>query len=87
MDAIKAIDEIDLDSAGLVALFDALMERVNRDLGRHGGHFTPSSVVKNAVAGLLNPRARTVCTTHHVGLANCSWRRRNAARDPYLAKR
>jgi type I restriction enzyme M protein len=56
MEAIKAIGEIDLDSAGLVALFDALMERVNRDLGRHGGHFTPSSVVR-CVAGLLNPQS------------------------------
>lgn len=37
-------------------MFDALLERVNRDLGRHGSHFTPSSVVK-CMIDVLNPRS------------------------------
>ncbi|MGN9890410.1 N-6 DNA methylase [Micromonospora sp. L31] len=46
VEAIRLFEEIDLDSVGSAPMFDALLEKVNRDLGRHGGHFTPSSVVR-----------------------------------------
>ena len=60
VEAIRLFDEINLDSVGSAAMFDALLERVNRDLGRHGGHFTPSSVVRCLVE-ILDPRgANTV---------------------------
>jgi type I restriction enzyme M protein len=53
--AIKLFNEIDLDSVGSASMFDALLDKVNRDLGRHGGHFTPSSVVRCMVE-VLDPR-------------------------------
>ncbi|WP_430500292.1 N-6 DNA methylase [Micromonospora trifolii] len=46
MEAIRLFDQIDSDSVGSASMFDALLEKVNRDLGRHGGHFTPPSVVR-----------------------------------------
>ena len=58
VEAIRLFNEIDLDSVGSASVFDALLERVNRDLGRHGGHFTPSSVVKCMVE-VLDPRNTT----------------------------
>lgn len=59
-EAIRRFDEIDLDSAGSAAMFDALLENVNRDLGRRGGHFTPSSVVRCLVDILDLPGPGTV---------------------------
>ena len=55
-EAIRLFDEIDLDSVGSASMFDALLERVNRDLGRHGGHFTPASVVRCMVE-VLDPQS------------------------------
>jgi type I restriction enzyme M protein len=55
MEAIRLFDEIDLDSAGPASIFDALLKRINRDLGRYGGYFTPSSVVR-CMVGILDPR-------------------------------
>jgi type I restriction enzyme M protein len=60
LEAIRLFDEIDLDSVGSVAMFDTLLENVNRDLGRHGGHFTPSSVVKCMVEVLAPESTNTV---------------------------
>ncbi|MFI6329755.1 N-6 DNA methylase [Micromonospora chersina] len=45
VEAIRLFDEIDLDGVGSASIFDALLENINRDLGRRGGHFTPPSVV------------------------------------------
>lgn len=59
-EAIRLFDSIDLDSVGSAAMFDVLLERVNRDLGRHGGHFTPSSVVRCLVEVLDPQNTNTV---------------------------
>lgn len=56
VEAIRLFDEIDLDSVGSASMFDALLENVNRDLGRHGGHVTPSSVVR-CMLEVLDPRS------------------------------
>lgn len=54
--AIRLFDEIDLDSVGSASMFDVLLENVNRDLGRHGGYFTPASVVR-CMLEVLDPRS------------------------------
>lgn len=54
--AVRLFEEIDLDSVGPAALFDALLERVNRGLGRHGGYYTPPSVVRCMVE-ILDPKS------------------------------
>jgi type I restriction enzyme M protein len=56
VEAIRLFDGIALDSVGSAAMFDALVEKVNRDLGRHGGHFTPSSVIRCLVE-VLDPQS------------------------------
>jgi type I restriction enzyme M protein len=56
VEAIRLFDDIDLESVGAASIFDALLERSNRNLGRQGGHFTPPSVVKCMVE-LLDPRS------------------------------
>jgi type I restriction enzyme M protein len=56
VEAIRLFDGIDLDSVASAAMFDALLERVNRDPGRHGGHFTPSSLVR-CMLEVLDPRS------------------------------
>lgn len=60
VEAVRLFDKIDLDSVGSASMFDALLERVNRDLGRHGGHFTPSSVVSCVVEVLDLQSTNTV---------------------------
>ncbi|GAB3970850.1 hypothetical protein GCM10027615_28330 [Plantactinospora veratri] len=60
MEAIRLFDEIDLDSVGSTSMFDALLENVNRDLGRHGGHFTPPSVVRCMIEVLDPPSTSSV---------------------------
>lgn len=60
LEAVKLFDEIDLNSVGPAALFDALLDSSNRDLGWRGGHFTPSSVA-SCLVDILDPqRATTV---------------------------
>ncbi|MDG6109617.1 N-6 DNA methylase [Dactylosporangium aurantiacum] len=54
-EAIELFDDINLEKVGSAVMFDALLENINRDLGRHGGHFTPSSVVKCMIE-ILNPQ-------------------------------
>ncbi|MFE0021477.1 N-6 DNA methylase [Amycolatopsis sp. NPDC059021] len=46
VEAVRLFDEVDLDKVGSASMFDVLLEGMNRDLGRHGGHFTPPSVVR-----------------------------------------
>jgi type I restriction enzyme M protein len=55
LEAIRLFGEIDLDSVGSAALFDALLDSSNRDLGWRGGHFTPSSVA-NCLVEMLDPQ-------------------------------
>lgn len=56
LEAIRLFDEIDLDSVGSASMFDTLLERGSRDLGRHGGHFTPASVVR-CMINVLDPQS------------------------------
>lgn len=56
VEVIRLFDEIDLDAVGSASIFDALLDKVNRDLGKRGGHFTPSSVVRCMVE-VLDPRS------------------------------
>lgn len=53
---IRLFEEIDLDSVGPGSMYEAMLDAVNRDLGRHGGHYTPSSVVRFMVE-VLDPRS------------------------------
>jgi type I restriction enzyme M protein len=56
--AISLFSKIDLDSVGPAALFDALLDSSNRDLGWRGGHFTPSSVA-SCLVDILGPHCAT----------------------------
>jgi type I restriction enzyme M protein len=60
VEAISLFDRIDLDSVESAQMFDALLEKVDRDLGRHGGHFTPSSLVRCMVEVLDPTSTNTV---------------------------
>lgn len=51
---IGLINEIDIDETSAGAIFDSLLESVNRDLGKRGGHFTPAPIVKLLV-DILGP--------------------------------
>jgi type I restriction enzyme M protein len=55
LEAIRLFDEIDLKRVGPAAMFDALLDSTNRDLGWRGGHFTPSSVA-SCLVDILDPQ-------------------------------
>jgi type I restriction enzyme M protein len=56
MEAIRLFDEIDFNNVGPAVIFDALLEKVDRDFGMHGGHFTPRSLVR-CMVDILDPQS------------------------------
>ncbi|MFD2420983.1 type I restriction-modification system subunit M/S [Amycolatopsis pigmentata] len=56
LETIKLLEGMDLEEEELAAAFDTLLERAHRDLGKHGGHFTPRSLVR-CMMDIIDPQS------------------------------